>query len=316
MLRSDVPIREFFHLIHVVDDFDAGATLYAELLAPLVFYPKSYSDDERRWASLGLVGTDFVIEVVEPGDREEDLERPLPRFRRRFGEHFHSLGWYVDGDDLPPLVRRLCGYGVRVVGPEGQSLCGVADADLPRTVFTHPKDTSGQVELQGVLPSDDRPDPRFRGDWSSTFWRDRHPLGIERTSHLTTVVRSIDESCRIYEAAFGARPFHRREDGDSRSAFLLMGLDTVVEFAQPLVSGTLLADDLAEHGQLPHSVTFRVRDLEAVERHVEAVGIRVGDRRADTLTLDPRDCHYAVFSFTTQSLPDDPRDRRDDNEPT
>jgi hypothetical protein len=95
-----------------------------------------------------------------------------------------------------------------------------------------------------------------------------------------------------------------------------MGLDTVVEFAQPLVSGTLLADDLAEHGQLPHSVTFRVRDLEAVERHVEAVGIRVGDRRADTLTLDPRDCHYAVFSFTTQSLPDDPRDRRDDNEPT
>jgi hypothetical protein len=68
-----------------------------------------------------------------------------------------------------------------------------------------------------------------------------------------------------------------------------------------------LAADLAANGELPHSATFAVRDLEAAERHVEKLGVRVAERHGSTLTLDANDCYGAVWSFTDQALPGDPR---------
>ncbi|MBO0730824.1 MAG: hypothetical protein J2P57_16325, partial [Acidimicrobiaceae bacterium] len=68
-----------------------------------------------------------------------------------------------------------------------------------------------------------------------------------------------------------------------------------------------LAADLDANGELPHSATFRVVDLEAAERHTDKLGIGVADRRGDTLTLDPDDCYGAVWSFTERAIPGDPR---------
>ena len=50
---------------------------------------------------------DFMIEVIEPSKEPEDQQVPLPKFRNRFGQHFHSLAWYVDEPDLTPLFHQL-----------------------------------------------------------------------------------------------------------------------------------------------------------------------------------------------------------------
>jgi extradiol dioxygenase family protein len=301
-----MPIREFFHLIHIVDDFDEAEARYDALLSPHVYLPKHWSDFDKRWASLAVVGPDFVLEVMEPGRAESDKGAPIPKFGRRHGEHLHSFAWYVDAADLLPLARRIHQYGARVVDPYGTLAEGrPGEAD---TFFTYPKDTFGQLEFHGLRPSGSRlPDPHIRPGWSGARWRDEHPLGIQRMSHLTTVVADLDRAQAFYEGPLEAPAFHAETTGDRRSVFALVGSETVVELAQPTGTGTALARDLAEHGELPHAMTFTVTDLDAVERHAGQVGVRVAGRAGETVTLDPADLFGAVMAFTTRELPNDPR---------
>ena len=288
-------IRELFHVMQVVDDFDAGAAFWEALCAPHVYMAKSWSDFDKRWALLGVVGDDFVIEVVEPSKIPGDAGFPLPKFQARFGEHLHSCAWYTD--DLPALLENLKGRGVRVV-EQGEG---------PATIFTHPKDTCGQVEFQDVRTASIMRDPRFAPGWSGAYWRDEHPLRISRLSHVTLSVHDRDHARAVYERGFGACTFHTTDDDEARRAYVLVG-PTVVELAQPVASGTRLADDLARNGELLHALTFAVADLAAVERHLADIGVGVAERRDGTVVLAPQDCFGAVLAFTTASIPRDPRD--------
>ena len=141
-------ITEFFHLIHVVDDEDEVDAWYDAVFAPKPFIRKSWTDIEKRWASLSLIG-DFIIEVIEPSDALEHQEMPLSKFRTRFGQHFHSLAWYTDGGAIKPLFDRMRSMGVRVAKPGG-GIWPEGDIDPGPTIFTHPKDTFGQLEFVDV----------------------------------------------------------------------------------------------------------------------------------------------------------------------
>ncbi len=101
--------------------------------------------------------------------------------------------------------------------------------------------------------------------------------------------------------------FHEEKTGDRRSVYVRVGTDTVVELALPTSEGSRLAEDMARHGELPHSMTFKVRDLDAAARHVDAVGIDVIERTDDTILLDPKALANALVAFTTRVLPNDPR---------
>jgi catechol 2,3-dioxygenase-like lactoylglutathione lyase family enzyme len=176
------------------------------------------------------------------------------------------------------------------------------------TFFTYPKDTFGQLEFQGRHGAGiGHRDPHLSPEWTGAFWRDEHPLGIERTSHLTTVVRDVDRARPFYERVLGASVFHTETTDGRRSAFAMVGNETVVELAQPLTGDSLLGRDLAGHGELPHAVTFKVRDVDAAERHVDVCGMRVADRSGETLVVEPADLCGAVVAFTARSLPGDPR---------
>ena len=302
-----MPIREFFHLIHIVDDFDEAEARYDALLSPHVYLPKHWSDFDKRWASLSVIGPDFVLEVMQPGRAEADEGSPIPKFGRRHGQHLHSFAWYVDAADLVPLAGRIRRHGARIIDPYG-TLGEGPDAGEADTFFTHPKDTFGQLEFHGLRPSGSRlPDPHIRPGWSGAEWRDDHPLGIERMSHLTTVVADLDRAQDFYEGPLEAPAFHTETTGDRRSAFALVGSETVVELAQPTSAASVLARDLAEHGELPHAMTFKVGDLDAVERHAGRVGVRVAERAGETVTLEPEDLFGAVVAFTIRALPNDPR---------
>lgn len=298
-----MPIREFFHLMQIVDDFDETEARYRALLAPEVYMPKSWSDFDLRWASLAVIGPDFVLEIMEPSQAEGDLGSPLPKFRARHGQHLHSMAWFVDAADMSPMMARMREYGVRVITPYPAGGEG-DDGQPPGTFFTHPKDSFGQLEFQGLVDGGHR-DPHLRADWSGAFWRDEHPLGIERTSHLTTVVADLDAARAFYGGPMGATTFHQEEGPDRRSAFLRVGTETVLELAQPTSGDSPLAQDLLVHGELPHAMTFKVSDLGAVERHLAAVGIGVAERSDSLIVLEAADMSNAVIGFTTRQLPGD-----------
>jgi hypothetical protein len=210
-------VTKIFHVMQIVDDFDPAVAFWDALMAPEVFGPKHYSDFDKRWASLASVGDDFVIEVMEPSKAEEDLEHPLPKFRSRFGPHLHSWAWF--DDDLDGMIERMKELGMRVIDPY--------PSGKTETIFTHPRDTMGQLEFQregtSIAPSGGRP---------ASWWRDEHPLHLERLSQLTTVTRDAERARTVYEQAFLARPFRSTEDDVAKREFVLLG-DTVVEFAQP-----------------------------------------------------------------------------------
>jgi extradiol dioxygenase family protein len=302
-----MPIREFFHLMHIVDDFDEAEARFDTLLSPVTYSPKHWSDFDKRWASLSMIGPDFVLEIMEPSDAQVDRASPLPKFRNRHGQHLHSFAWFVDAPDLWGLAARIRDRGIRVIDPYRDFYKEGGRDGEAQTFFTHPKDTFGQLEFFGMSPDGGHHHRRLSPDWSTSFWRDDHPLGIENASHLTTVVSDLDRSRAFYEKILDAPAFHEETGDDRRSAFVMVGTETVVELAQPTTAGSRLRHDLAEHGEMPHAITFKVRDLDAAERHVETTGIRVADRAGDTVTLDPDDLFNAVVAFTTRRLPNDPR---------
>ena len=300
-----MPIREFFHLIHVIEDEDEVDAWYQAVFSPQIFQPKGWAESEKRWASLGVI-SDTVIEVLQPSSATEDGGMPLTRFAARFGQHFHSLAWYIDIEDVRPLFRRVRAAGIRVAKPGG-GMFPEGDVDPGITIFTHPKDTAGQVEFEGLRDHWKQKDPRLQPGWSADWWRDEHPLGIVRTSHLTTVVSDLDRARQVYVDVFGGQLVHEEKSEVAESAFVALGRNTIVELAHPTTPGSRLAGDLAAHGELPHACTFRVGDLEAAERHLDKVGVGVADRSGETITLDPADCFNAVYAFTTRDLPGDPR---------
>ncbi len=298
-----MPIREFFHLMQIVDDFDQTELQYRRLLAPETFAPKHWSDFDKRWASLAVIGPDFVLEIMEPSKASADLDAPLPKFRTRHGEHWHSMAWFVDPDDIPSLADTMRQSGVRVFAPYGSL---EASGPGPRTFFTHPKDTFGQMPFQ-ALYADTQRDPHVQASWTGAYWLDEHPLGIERTSHITTIVSDLDRACALYSDLLSAPPFHLEETADRRSAFTMVGTESVVELAEPKSPDSRLGRDLADHGELPHAVTFKVRDLDAAVAHVGAAGMAILQRDKETAMVNPTDLSNAIVSFTTRALPNDPR---------
>ena len=151
-------IGKLFHLTHVVDDLDAMDRWYDEVFSVHRFY-RGYEKLAGREASLIAIG-DVVLEPMMPA-RVEELRNPsVKRFHDRFGQHFHSIAWYVD--DVEDISRRLDGEHVRLynlVGKQVRPPHGVT------AVWTHPKETHGQLEF--AVYADFIKDPRFEPGWST-----------------------------------------------------------------------------------------------------------------------------------------------------
>ena len=103
--------REFFHLMQIVDDFDDAEERYKALLGMDIFGPKHWSDFDKRWASLGTVGREFVFEIMEPSKDEADFGSPLPKFRNRHGQT--AVAFCDAGQPMLTLLRRPVGAQVQ-----------------------------------------------------------------------------------------------------------------------------------------------------------------------------------------------------------
>jgi catechol 2,3-dioxygenase-like lactoylglutathione lyase family enzyme/extradiol dioxygenase family protein len=287
-----MPIREFFHLIHVVDDIGEANERYGALFGSEIF-SENWSDLDHRWASFTMLG-DVMLELIQPRHEAEDEQFALTKFHTRFGQHLHSLSWYVDMDDMPALFGALRSDGVRVAKPGG-GLFPDDTVDPGNVLFTHPKDTGGQLEFVGVTGEPLGMDPRATAGWSPTSPADS-PLSAVGVSHFTTSARDLPRLAAFYARVLEAPTLHETPT----SVFVRVGTESVVELATPTTPDSLLARDLDANRELPHAVTFRVDDLDTAEHHAGTVGVRTRARAGDTLVLEPDDVMGAVLAFTDQ----------------
>jgi len=302
-------IGKNFHIIHMTDNLHELDLWYYDVFSARKFVPESYLDTEKRDACLVLLG-DLCTEPLAPAFRVEGWDRmPLGRFYTQHGKRFHSFAWYVD-EGMSELYGTLRAAGVECRGTAGVLLTGDY-AGGP--VFTHPRSTLTQLEF---IPAPNAPggpallkDPRYAPGWSASWWADYHPLQIQKVSHVTLSTYDLPKAMDVYVGLLRGTVLY--EDLNpvhgSRSVFVLVGEDTVVELAEPAGDGPLQADMARFHESL-YSLTFKVRDLRDAEEHLTAKGVGfagAGDEM--TLVSEPGTTQGCVMGFTTWAIPGDPR---------
>ena len=115
-------------------------------------------------------------------------------------------------------------------------------------------------------------DPRLHPAWSASYWRDKHPLRIDRTSHITVTFADLKHAYGLYGEALGGKLLHEEIPGRKKSAFFAVGEDTIVEAAQPLSMSSPEGRDMEKDGEGVFAVTFKTLDLNRAAQFLESKG--------------------------------------------
>ena|SRR5579863_604911 len=288
-----------FHLLHVVSDLNAVDEWYDRVFSVRRFV-RNYMKAAMRKASLVLIG-DFVMEPAQPVQSPGWEKSALGKFYGRYGQHFHSIAWYVD--DLRETSIELSKHKIRMFDMVGNAVTEAVRGDA---VWTHPQDTHAAFEF-AIAPRFFI-DPRLQPGWSIEFPRDQHPLGIERASHITVLFKNLNDARGIYEEAMGGKLIHQEDlPQRKRSLFFAVGEDTVIEAAQPLSPSSPEGQDLERAGEGIFSVTFKTKDLNRAAAHLRSHNQRVEFDGANTLVINRDDAFGMVLGFTERQIPNDPR---------
>lgn len=291
-------IGKLFHLTHVVNDLDAVDHWYDDVFACKRFY-KGYEKLAGRDASLLVIG-EVLMEPMMPAKRENLRNLSVKKFHDRFGQHFHSIAWYVD--EVEEISARLEQANLRLFNIVGAQVKSPHKMDA---IWTHPRETPGQLEF--ALNGDFAKDPRFEPDWSNTPWRE-HPLGIAGASHIGIVVSDMTKAKRLYCDVLGGTLIHEEAvQGRKQSAFVAVGEDSVVELILPNSASTPEGQDLEKNGEGIYSLVFKTNNLPKAQEFLRSKQMRPEPEGKDLIILGPDQAFGMVVGFTQRALPNDPR---------
>jgi catechol 2,3-dioxygenase-like lactoylglutathione lyase family enzyme len=291
-------IGKIFHLTHVVNDLAAVDRWFDEIFAVNCFY-HGFEKLAAREASLVLIG-DLVMEPVMLAKVPDADRTPIGKFLARFGQHFHSIAWYVD--DVGAMAADLGQHNLRLYDVTGRV---VKPPLRTEAIWTHPKETHALLEFAAT--GNYIPDPRLQPGWTTAPWRD-HPLGIDRTSHITVLFGDLKVAKSLYVDLLGGKLLHESETpGRKRSAFIAVGEDTVIEAAQPLSATSAEGRDLEANGEGVHAVTFKTLNLTRAAEFLKSKKQRIQAENANSFVLNVEDSFGMPMGFTDLPIPGDPR---------
>jgi extradiol dioxygenase family protein len=292
-------IGKLFHLTHVVDDLAAVDRWYDQVFAVNRFY-HGYEKLAGRDASLIAIG-EVIMEPMSPAKVENLKNLSVKKFHDRFGQHFHSIAWYVD--DVQAISTQLDQHNFRLYDIVGKQVKPPLKATA---VWTHPRETPGQLEF--AVYGDFIPDPRMQPGWSAAYWRDQHPLGIERASHITLVVRDLPATRHLYVDVLGGKLIHEETiAGRKQSAYVSIGVDSVVEIVHPLAAESAEARDMEKNGEGIYALTFKTHNLQKASEFLRDRGMQPATDASGAMMLGADQAFGMVVGFTDRALPNDPR---------
>ncbi|MGW1029464.1 VOC family protein [Streptomyces sp. NPDC002577] len=305
-----MPIGRLFHIIHMTGDLPSLETWYDDVFSVRRgFLDHNYLELEKRDASLVLLG-DTVIEPLAPAFRVPGWDTAaLGRFYQGFGNHWHSIAWYVDGD-VGDIWQRCTEAGVRVFTSGGLRTDARPRPDA--VIMTHPKDTVAQLQFSQPGKNARAKDPRLNPtpDWDPNWWVANHPIATPGLAYTTVLTTDRDRAEKIYADVLGGTVLHKGSSAltGTDDTYVLLG-DTVVQLSTPNTDGTIAAQDMAAHNGAHHAAAFRVQDLDVTETYLSSKGIKTLARDDDTLLTDPTTTHGVPFRWTTWDVPGGPRDK-------
>jgi catechol 2,3-dioxygenase-like lactoylglutathione lyase family enzyme len=293
-------LGRLFHLTPLVDSIGDAELFFNSVFAPVCMM-RGYSEHWHRHGAIYVIAETSIepMEPLAPPPGEQGTS--WFRYMDKYGPHVHNIAFYVE--NAPALAARLEAAGVRTT-----------DGGAPGTVFAHPKDTPAMLEFSepvgefGTALSDPRSSPYWAA-LRDDFWARRHPLGLERLSHITVVVHDVAAARAFYVDVLDAVPLDDQPStvADADASFVMVGEDTVLELVHSSDPSSLLARELETVGQCVTGITFKVRDIERASEHLarqSAPVLTVGEHE---ILLDRRSTWNTDYRFTDLGLVGDPR---------
>lgn len=282
-------------LLHVVQgaiDTPARRALedrYLDVFAAQTYYEARPVPGLDRDETLNLIGE--LCLIVQNG---LNLDTEWNRLRAECAGRFAQMAIKVP--DVESTAAHFRDHGVNpiCVNPLYQKVFFMTD----------PKET---VNIRFELCARDMPnDLRLRPEWSAAWWRDCHPLAIEKLGSIVTATDDLAAASRFYTEVFGLRQTGERElpDVAASSASFTLGSASpfVIEVWQPAQPGTALADFVATFGGGIYAVNFKVKSLRVAAEYLTSKGVRlVGDARG-RVVIDPRDTGGSTFMMVEQDV--------------
>src|SRR5215510_9859947 len=292
-------VTRCFHATHVVYDFDAAARWYED-----VFAARSSTRRDGTEAELGVTDADVShlrsskLAVMSIGSTVMMPLDPAPevgtgRFRQRMGARLHSLALFVD--DPGDLIEHLHARGLVLLDDFGQP-----DPPPDGEIWTRPRQAPLVFEFFGDLTGVDGaldpapPDARTSDD---------HPLIADRALFTCVTAERDDAAAFLVDGLHGSWMHETTTPYGTRSTFVELGDQVVIELAEPLDDESRAAADLAI-GATFHAVTFRVRDLAAAVEHLAERGVSVESVADGHAVTDPASTFGVVFRFIDRDIAD------------
>ncbi|MGE0881152.1 MAG: VOC family protein [Acidimicrobiia bacterium] len=284
-------IDRIHHATLLVNDLVAAEIFYDTVFSPHCFMRGYAPMPLHRDAALLCVGEN-VIEPMQPLPPNDGMPATtIFRYLDRFGEGMHSLAFIITG--WKDVAAKLEAHGMRWT-----------DGGMADHVFPHPKDFPGLLELADFGGPTPLPDPRLVPGFDGSFWRNIHPLGIDRTSHFTLAVRDRHRAAELYRDILDATilPEQAGAEPGAVSSYVMMHEGSIIEFAEPLNASSPIAADLERIGECWRGLTFKVLDLDRVAAHLERCSVRIASRDDETIRLDRGQTFGVDHAFTTRSF--------------
>jgi catechol 2,3-dioxygenase-like lactoylglutathione lyase family enzyme len=165
------------------------------------------------------------------------------------------------------------------------------------------------TQLEFMVPHPWIPDPRPHPAFQPSWWHDEHPLHIRKTSHFTLATRDLARARDLYVNVIGGTLLHEGENDllHARSAHIAVGRDDVVELAEPLDSGTPIADYVEREHHGLFSVWLQVEDLTGATAYLQSKQIAPSLENGSSFLSDPATTHGVHWGISTASIPGDTR---------
>lgn len=220
-----------------------------------------------------------------------------------------GFGWYVDG--IADAYRRLKQLGIGMVGQLGEAAEGDGPPSAPGSpmpiFFTVPEDAGLRYEFLPQIPFP--LDHRLSPGWELPPVSEDDPLVIERCSHHTILTDRPDRALQVMVDGLGGTIFHegRNEVLSATSTYVHLA-DAVFEYAVPDADTQAYTDwAVNAPNDTYHSITWKVRDLEQVARHLKEQGVGIRTHTSEVIITEPETSLGIPWGFTTALTTGDPR---------
>lgn len=306
---SEYGIGQMIHVIHMTDDVAKLTAWWEDVFGGYTYMgvdEPGYLPIEDRYATLLMV-RDLCVEVMAPAMTDtgevNSPQLPVGRFYSKFGQHLHSVGYFVD--DIVGLGNHMIDNGIYIGKPGGGAVEKIDDPEL-MYFYPSPKFTAGlMVEIsKHRMPND----PREKDEWSSLEKvTSQHPLTIERFSFVTLGVRDLESAVDVYVKAFKAIPLVEGIDEDLGAKYVILHLgDCLLQIAQPLEPASDLGRHVEQYGNFIYSLRFKISDVDSAEAWLAKKDVKTSRPRPGLLVLEPNDTFNAPIFLSDEEIQGDP----------